>query len=185
MGDGAERIWNLAGQHFPGAAQIVDLYHARRHLWELVHELHPNNEAKQKAWMRVHQKRLLDKGKIEKLVAAIAAIHSSNPEVAEKIRLEADYFRRNAERMRHPGFRAQPPVRGLRRHRSRLQGGHRLTPQKIRYVLDCARSQRHPRPPLLPPQRPLRGLLGSPEGCLTLTSASRTQGALSWRPGTG
>ena len=40
-------------------------------------------------------------------MAAIAAIHSSNPELAEKIRLEADYFRRNAERMRYPRFRAQ------------------------------------------------------------------------------
>ena len=29
MGDGAEWIWNLAGQYFPGAVQIVDLYHAR------------------------------------------------------------------------------------------------------------------------------------------------------------
>ena len=35
MGDGAERIWNLSEQHFPGAVQIVDLYHARQHLWEL------------------------------------------------------------------------------------------------------------------------------------------------------
>ena len=34
MGDGAEWIWNLADQHFPGAVQIVDLYHARQHLWE-------------------------------------------------------------------------------------------------------------------------------------------------------
>jgi transposase len=107
IGDGAEWIWNLAEQHFPGAVQIVDLYHARQHLWELVRKLHPNDEAKQKAWMRAHQKRLLDKGKIEKLVAAIASLHSRNPEVAEKIRLEADYFRRNAERMRYPKFRAQ------------------------------------------------------------------------------
>jgi hypothetical protein len=30
MGDGAEWIWNLAEQHFPGAVQIVDLYHARQ-----------------------------------------------------------------------------------------------------------------------------------------------------------
>jgi hypothetical protein len=28
MGDGAEWIWNLAEVHFPGAVQIVDLYHA-------------------------------------------------------------------------------------------------------------------------------------------------------------
>lgn len=107
MGDGAEWIWNLAEQHFPGAVQIVDLYHARQHLWELVRKLHPNDEAKQKAWMRVHQKRLLDKGKIEKLAAALGSLHSSNPEVAEKIRLEADYFKRNAERMRYPKFRSQ------------------------------------------------------------------------------
>jgi hypothetical protein len=33
MGDGAEWIWNLAQVHFPGAVQIVDLYHARQHLW--------------------------------------------------------------------------------------------------------------------------------------------------------
>jgi len=107
IGDGAEWIWNLAEQHFPGAVQIVDLYHARQHLWDLLRKLHPNDEAKQKAWIRVHQKRLLDKGKIEKLVAAIASLHSSNPEVADKIRLEADYFHRNADRMRYPKFRAQ------------------------------------------------------------------------------
>ena len=107
MGDGAEWIWNLADQHFPGAIQIVDLYHARQHLWELVRKLHPNDEARQKAWIRAHQKQMLDKGKIEKLVDAISAIHSSNPEVAEKIRIEADYFRRNADRMRYPKFRAQ------------------------------------------------------------------------------
>ena len=107
LGDGAEWIWNLAGLHFPGAVQIVDLYHARQHLWELARKLYPNDEASRKTWIKVHQKRLLDKGKIEKLVAAIRSIPSSHPEVAEKIRTEADYFERNAERMRYPKFRRQ------------------------------------------------------------------------------
>jgi hypothetical protein len=107
IADGAEWIWNLAEQHFPGAVQIVDLFHARQHLWDLVRKLHPNDEASQKAWMKVHQKRLLDKGKIEKLVDALRAILSANPEVAEKIRIEADYFEKNAERMRYPKFRRQ------------------------------------------------------------------------------
>jgi len=107
MGDGAEWIWNLAEQHFPGTIQIVDLYHARQHLWELVRRLHPNDEGKQKAWMKVHQRRLLDKGKIEKLVGALRSIVSTNPEVVEKIRIEADYFERNASRMRYPKFRRQ------------------------------------------------------------------------------
>jgi hypothetical protein len=107
MGDGAEWIWNLAEQHFPGAVQIVDLYHARQHLWELARRLHPNDEVNQKVWMKVHQRRLLDKGKIEKLVVALRSIVSPNPEVAEKIRTEAGYFERNAERMRFPQFRRQ------------------------------------------------------------------------------
>jgi hypothetical protein len=105
MGDGAEWIWNLAEQHFPGAVQIVDLYHARQHLWDLARRLHPNDQMNQKAWMKIHQRRLLDKGKIEKLVVALRSIVSTNPEVAEKIRVEADYFERNAERMRYPKFR--------------------------------------------------------------------------------
>lgn len=107
IGDGAEWIWNIAADHFPGAVQIVDLYHARQHLWDLARRLHPNDEANQKAWMKVHQKRLLDKGKIEKLVLSLRSIEVSNAELAEKIRIEAEYFDKNAERMRYPKFRRQ------------------------------------------------------------------------------
>jgi hypothetical protein len=107
MGDGAEWIWNLAALHFPGAILIVDLYHARQHLWEVARRLYPSDEGKQKGWMKVHQQRLLDQGKIEKLVEALRSIRSSHPEVAEKLRTEADYFERNAERMRYPKFRRQ------------------------------------------------------------------------------
>ena len=107
IGDGAEWIWNLVGLHFSDALQIVDLYHARQHLWEVARKQYPNQEKKQKAWMKIHQKRLLDRGKIEKLVGALRSMASANPEVAEKIRNEADYFERNAERMRYPKFRRQ------------------------------------------------------------------------------
>jgi len=107
IGDGAEWIWNLAHLHFPGAMQIVDLYHARQHLWDVARQLHPNDEANQKAWMKVHQKRLLDKGKIEKLVLSLRSIDSTSPDVLEKIRIEADYFEKNAARMRYPKFRRQ------------------------------------------------------------------------------
>ena len=107
MGDGAEWIWNLAAEHFPWATQIVDLYHARQHLWEVTRALHPNDNVKQKAWMKAHPKRLLDKGKIAKLVSLLRTVRSRHPEVVEKIRSEADYFERNAERMQYPKFRRQ------------------------------------------------------------------------------
>lgn len=107
IGDGAEWIWNLAEPYFPAAVQIVDLYHARQHLWDLARRLYPNDQTNQNAWIKLHQKRLLDKGKIEKLVTSLRSIKSTNPELAEKIRTEADYFDRNAERMRYPKFRRQ------------------------------------------------------------------------------
>src|SRR5258708_21012830 len=61
----------------------------------------------QKAWMKVHQRRLIDKGKIENLVVALRSIASTNPELVDKIRTESDYFQRNAERMHYPKFRRQ------------------------------------------------------------------------------
>jgi hypothetical protein len=106
MGDGSEWIWNIAKLHFPGAIQIVDLFHARQHLWDLAKKLYPNQEAEQRRWMMVHQD-LLDEGQIEELVVALGAIDSSNPELADKVRVEAGYFETNMERMRYPEFRSQ------------------------------------------------------------------------------
>jgi len=107
LGDGAEWIWNLAQQHFPGAIQIVDLYHARQHLWDLARQLHPQEKTPRNRWIGLHQKRWLDKGKIEKLVQALRSIPTADVELADKIRIEADYFATNAHRMRYPKFRKQ------------------------------------------------------------------------------
>jgi hypothetical protein len=107
IGDGAEWIWNIADLHFPGAIQIVDVFHARQHLWDVARKLYPNQEAAQNRWIAIHRDELLDEGKIEDLVAALRAIQPSNPELLEKIRTEVDYFDKNIERMRYPKFRAQ------------------------------------------------------------------------------
>jgi hypothetical protein len=107
LGDGADWIWNLFAEHLPGAIQIVDLYHARQHLWDVARQLYPYDEGQREAWMKFHQKRLLDQGKIERLVQALRLIKSRYPEVADKLRSEAEYFAKNAERMRYPEFRRQ------------------------------------------------------------------------------
>ena len=104
ISDGAEWIWNLADKYFPGAVQIVDLFHARQHLWDLARKLHPNQQAEQRRWIMVHQD-MLDGGQIEELVAAIRSIDSSNAEVVEAIRIESGFFEKHAERMRYPEFR--------------------------------------------------------------------------------
>jgi hypothetical protein len=106
IGDGAVWIWNLADQHFPGAIQIVDLYHARQHLWELSAKLFPNDERLRKGWMARCLKQL-DGGKIEAVVKTLRELRPATAELAKTVRSEAEYFERNAERMRYPAFRSQ------------------------------------------------------------------------------
>jgi hypothetical protein len=106
LGDGAEWIWNQASLHFPDAIQIVDLYHAREHLWRLGAKLYPNDSPLQKRWVMVRNDKL-DEGKIERLVALLRSQAASHPELAQDLRTEANYFEDNKERMRYPTFRKQ------------------------------------------------------------------------------
>jgi len=110
IGDGAVWIWNLADQHFPGAVQIVDLYHARQHLWDIAALLYPHDAGAKKRWM-VPMKDLLDHGRTELLVEwlrEIAAEHAdANPGLTKEILIEAEYFETNTDRMRYPAFRQQ------------------------------------------------------------------------------
>ena len=55
IGDGAEWIWNIAQQHFPGAIQIVDLFHARQHVWDLARKLFPLDKAERARWITIEQ----------------------------------------------------------------------------------------------------------------------------------
>lgn len=106
LGDGAPWIWNLAHQHFPGAIEIVDLYHARQHLWELSQKLFPDDEPVRDRWTgRLLDK--LDQGRIEALVKTLRRFHTTSKELAHLLANGADYFAGNAERMRYPEFRKQ------------------------------------------------------------------------------
>jgi hypothetical protein len=108
LGDGAVWIWNVADLHFPGAIQIVDLYHARQHLWKIAALLHPQDAVAKKLWM-IPMKELLDAGNIEPLVThlrEIAAAHAdAHPDLTVEVIKEAEYFATNANRMRYPEFR--------------------------------------------------------------------------------
>src|ERR1035438_6625147 len=110
IGDGAVWIWNLADQHFPGAVQIVDLYHARQHLWDIAALLYPHDAAAKKRWM-APMKDLLDHGWTDLLVEwlrEIAAEHAdANPGLTKEILTEAEYFETNTHRMQYPEFREQ------------------------------------------------------------------------------
>jgi hypothetical protein len=106
IADGAIWIWNLADEHFPGAIQIVDLFHARQHLWELSAKLLPQDEKARKRWMARCLDRL-ERGKIDALVKILRESPPASADLGKIITNEAEYFARNAERMRYPAFREQ------------------------------------------------------------------------------
>lgn len=106
IGDGAVWIWSLAQEHFPEALEIVDLYHARQHLWDLAAQLFPSPSAPRQAWIR-HAQGRLDRGHLKALVAFLRSSPPPHPQLAHLLQSEADYFERNAHRMRYPAFRQQ------------------------------------------------------------------------------
>ena len=106
MGDGALWIWNLAEEHFHGAIQIVDLYHARGHYWNVARGVLGAEEGILKEWTEARRKEL-DGGKVERVIEAIRNLCPTT-EMQEKIlKTESAYFEKNKERMRYAEFRKQ------------------------------------------------------------------------------
>jgi hypothetical protein len=106
LGDGAVWIWGLAEEHFPGATQIVDLYHAREHVAELGKLLSGPGSAAATRWTAARTEDL-DAGEVERLVATLERLRPRRAADQEAVRKAMGYFQTNAERMRYASFRRQ------------------------------------------------------------------------------
>jgi len=104
LGDAAPWIWALAEEHFPGALQVVDLYHAREHLGELAKILYGRTGKATAAW-RAARYEELEVGNVEAVVAAMKRTRPGDTAGREQVRKEIAYFQTNAERMRYAKFR--------------------------------------------------------------------------------
>ncbi|OGP59249.1 MAG: hypothetical protein A2162_09845 [Deltaproteobacteria bacterium RBG_13_52_11b] len=106
IGDGAPWIWNLADEHFWGALQIIDLYHAREHYWKAARAIFGLDRETLHRWTEKRKKEL-DSGKVQKVIEAIGRLCASTQEQKEILDGERAYFERNKERMRYEDFRKQ------------------------------------------------------------------------------
>jgi hypothetical protein len=111
MGDGAPWIWNLAAEHFPGAVEIVDYYHAMEHLWAVGEALWGDRgrSERTRGWVR-HYHKWLRRGRVELVIEAIgrgqARMGSEVPlERSQVVRRNLEYFRVNAGRMAYGRYR--------------------------------------------------------------------------------
>ena len=106
IGDGAPWIWNLADLHFYGATQIIDVFHAREHLWKIGKEIYATDKEKVKNWVTKRIKEL-DQGEVEKIIAALKRISPVNDTTKGSVEREINYFDKNIERMRYKTFKDQ------------------------------------------------------------------------------
>lgn len=102
LGDGAPWIWNLADEFFPGAVQIVDLFHAKEYLSKVAKAIYGAGSDLAAHWAKQRHDDL-DEGKLEAVLTAMR-LHMETTEEARKC---VDYVTRNRQRMRYPEFRAQ------------------------------------------------------------------------------
>ena len=104
LGDGAAWIWNLAAEHFPGAVQIVDWYHASERVWALGRALFGPETAETAAWV-AEQLARLGEGQVTSLVAGWRALPGAGEAAAVRDE-QATYFTNQAGRMAYDRYRA-------------------------------------------------------------------------------
>jgi len=103
IGDGAAWIWNLVTDKFPGATQVVDLYHAREHLHSLARSLEFMLGDRYGEWLAARLEDL-GYGYIDGIEAAVREYSLEGVKKTETDR-ELGYFLNNAPRMRYHWFR--------------------------------------------------------------------------------
>jgi hypothetical protein len=104
LGDGAAWIWNLAGQHFPEATQIVDLFHAREHVHELANLAARLLAGHRDEWLAARLAEL-DAGDTGALIAAGQNLRFTGSLAGERDKA-LHYFETNACRMHYARYRS-------------------------------------------------------------------------------
>ncbi len=110
LGDGALWIWKLAEEHFPGAIQILDFWHASEWVWKVAKAVWGEGSKKAEEWAEAQIAEHLIYGNAVALVEAIRALPEVAPPPGQKKSIPEqamDYFRNNAERMRYLEYRAR------------------------------------------------------------------------------
>ena len=108
LGDGAPWIWNIAGEYFPAAIQIVDRFHTKEHLSGVAKVLYGAPSDLGDAWATARHAEL-DAGQLSQIVAALGHQYRArrDPTTREEVRKCIGYLWANRRRMRYPAFRAQ------------------------------------------------------------------------------
>lgn len=102
IGDGAHWIWTLAEEHFPGATQIVDWYHASQYVWQAASSIHGETSAARAHWAKQQLDGLWE-GRLDEVLWALAQ-HAGD---AGAVDAAVSYYTTHRSRLDYPGYRAR------------------------------------------------------------------------------
>jgi len=105
LGDGAVWVWEVSRVNFPGAVEILDYYHGREHLTDLVEAL-VGPQTKAAATLQDRWEDWLWEGQVDRLLRA-ARRRAAKLKGATRTAVETQlgYFEKNRGRMRYGEFR--------------------------------------------------------------------------------
>ncbi len=106
IGDGANWIWNLAGEHFGDSRQVVDWYHAKEHVYRAGHLAFGEGSAEAVRWAKGLETPLYQ-GHAWKVAATVREWAEEFPARGKDLRAEAGYFESNKRRMQYLELREE------------------------------------------------------------------------------
>ena len=140
LSDGANWIRKLA-QWLPcGVFMILDLYHAKKRLWEVARSIYGDKTTETAVWAKKRCKEI-ENGNVQKVIDRLCRLKNIvNENAAEKIEELTTYYTNNLDRMDYPNYRE----RGLRISSAAIESanyhvtGSRMKLQGMRWSLQGA-----------------------------------------------
>lgn len=100
VSDGAVWIWNLVGDYFYDAHQVVDWYHATEHLASAAHLAFGEGTPEAIRWLK-QQETPLFQGHADRIAQTITDMAQEKPNAKEELLKQAGYFTHNQHRMNY------------------------------------------------------------------------------------
>lgn len=123
LGDGAPWIWNRAGELFPDAVQILDLYHAKEHIWKVARVLYggrgkqKDKAAGKKSAKSAKDRRTedwanercyeLENGRFDDVIKKLNRCRPKNDEAQQTVDELIHYLQENRCRMDYAKYRSE------------------------------------------------------------------------------
>jgi hypothetical protein len=103
LGDGAQWIWLRLGMLFPQAIQILDWYHAKDYLVQVVQAVFGPGTQPGTVWLKRKLDMLWD-GKVRQVIQNLETLQQAHPQI-EAIQDAITYYTNNQRRMNYPAYR--------------------------------------------------------------------------------